>query len=74
MSADPKTDAFFLVAVDDALCSGHGRCYELAPEVYGEDESGYCIVRQQRIPKKLAAAARNGEANCPERAIRVQAV
>ena len=26
------------VRVDDGLCVGHGRCYELAPRVFGEDE------------------------------------
>ena len=74
MSSGPNNDSVFLVEVDDALCSGHGRCYELAPEVYGEDESGYCVVLQHRISGQEVAAARNGEANCPERAIRVQAL
>ena len=28
------------VKVDSAKCVGHGRCYELAPDVFGEDERG----------------------------------
>ena len=28
----------------DAKCVGHGRCYELAPDVFGDDERGHCVV------------------------------
>ena len=59
------------VTVDMALCVGHGRCYELAPEVFGEDESGYCVLLRETVPESLAGQARSGEANCPEGAIRV---
>ena len=61
----------FSVAVDMKLCAGHGRCYELAPDVFDEDEAGYCALRLERIPKSLVAQAQNGEANCPEGAIRL---
>ena len=61
----------FRVQVDDSACSGHGRCYELAPEVFDEDEGGYCVLRHEMIDEALVAKARSGEANCPERAIRV---
>jgi ferredoxin len=55
--------------VDAARCTGHGRCYELAPELFDEDAEGHCIVRVERVPGALEAKARAGEANCPERAI-----
>jgi ferredoxin len=61
------------VRVDPARCTGHGRCYVLAPDVFGEDERGYCVVTRQEIPASLAADARRGEANCPEHAITVEA-
>ena len=61
----------FSVAVDMKLCVGHGRCYELAPDVFDEDEAGHCTLLRERIPKALAAQAQSGEANCPEGAIRV---
>jgi ferredoxin len=57
--------------VDAEKCTGHGRCYVLAPGVFGEDERGHCVVRREEIPASLAADARRGEANCPERAIEV---
>jgi ferredoxin len=57
------------VRVDSDLCAGHGRCYELAPEVYGEDERGHCRVLRGALPPELADKARLGERNCPEGAI-----
>ena len=60
------------VTVDRSVCVGHGRCYELAPEVFGEDESGYCVLLRESIPASLSDQARSGEANCPEGAIRIE--
>jgi ferredoxin len=59
------------VAVDEDLCTGHGRCYSLAPEVFGADDRGHCVVLHAEIPAGLEESARAGEANCPERAITV---
>jgi ferredoxin len=28
------------VRIDTDKCTGHGRCYTLAPEVFGEDDEG----------------------------------
>ena len=61
------------VRVDLALCVGHGRCYELAPDVFGEDERGHCRLLIETVPTKLQDQARIGAANCPERAIEVEA-
>lgn len=60
------------VRVDGSLCVGHGRCYELAPEVYGEDAEGHCRVLHAEIPPGLEEAARRGAANCPEGALAVE--
>ena len=60
------------VRLDTALCVGHGRCYELAPDVYGEDEEGHCRLLHARLPRELEAAARRGAANCPEGALEVE--
>ena len=60
------------VRVDGELCAGHGRCYELAPEVYGEDERGHCRVLNASVPPALADKARAGERNCPEGAIFIE--
>ena len=61
----------FKVTVDSKLCVGHGRCYELAPDVFDEDEAGYCVVLHERISKALANQAQSGEGNCPEGAIQI---
>ena len=29
------------VKIDSEQCQGHGRCYDLAPDVFGDDEEGY---------------------------------
>ena len=59
------------IEVDAELCTGHGRCYSLAPEVYEADDEGYCATRSLEVPAELEDAARLGAKNCPERAISV---
>ncbi len=59
------------VKVDLAKCVGHGRCYELAPEVFGEDERGHCRVLLESVPPEQEKAALLAAANCPEDAIRL---
>lgn len=61
------------VRVDLDLCVGHGRCYELAPEIFGEDERGHCRVLQARVDGERAKAAAHASDNCPEGAIFVEA-
>ena len=60
------------VHVDSELCTGHGRCYELAPEVFEDDERGHCVLRSIEVPTELERKARLAEGNCPEAAIRVE--
>jgi ferredoxin len=58
--------------VDAAVCAGHGRCYELAPGVFGEDERGHCVLLAGEVPPELQKDALRAEANCPEGAIRIE--
>ena len=60
------------VRVKSDWCSGHGRCYELAPEVYGEDERGHCRILNEEVDPELEEKARLGEQNCPEGAIEIE--
>ena len=60
------------VEIDTAICTGHGRCYELAPSVFTDDERGYGQVRNAVLLPELVSNARSAEANCPERAIRIK--
>ncbi len=57
--------------LDAAKCVGHGRCYVLGPDVYGEDDAGHCVVRVTDVPPDLADQARAGEENCPEGALEI---
>ena len=60
------------VLLDSAKCTGHGRCYVLAPDVFGEDDAGYCVLRVTEVPPALADQARAGEQNCPEGALSLE--
>lgn len=59
------------IEFDREACTGHGRCYALAPEVYEPDDEGYCIDPTGAVPAALHAVARRGADNCPESAITV---
>ena len=60
------------VRVDSDTCVGHGRCYVLAPEIFGDDDRGHCVILLEEVPPELAEEARRAEANCPEGAIRIE--
>jgi ferredoxin len=57
------------VSVDTDLCTGHGRCYSLAPDVFDADEVGHAVVLVEDVSGELEAQAVVGEQNCPETAI-----
>jgi ferredoxin len=60
------------VCIDAERCQGHGRCYDLAPEVFGEDEEGYArLLGDGLVPDGLQSQARLAGMNCPEGAIDV---
>jgi ferredoxin len=60
------------VQIDSGRCTGHGRCYDLAPELFGEDEEGYGqALGDGTVPPGRPDLARLAEANCPERAVSV---
>ncbi len=60
------------VRVDSDKCVGHGRCYVLGPEVFEEDDRGYCLIREIEVPVAFESHARLGAENCPEHAITVE--
>ena len=62
------------VRVDFDACTGHGRCYVLAPEVFAPDDEGYNTARGgvlEVVPGAEAAAHRGVHA-CPEAALTVE--
>ena len=60
------------VRVDSNLCTGHGRCYALATDVFLDDDEGRCVIETEKVPTELENQARLGAANCPEGAIQVE--
>ena len=58
------------VQINSQLCQGHGRCYDLAPSLFGDDDEGYGqVLGDGVVPPGEEQAARLAVANCPERAI-----
>lgn len=59
------------IAVDADLCTGHGRCYTLAPDLLDCDDEGFVTLRGQsmEVPDGQQAAARDAAAGCPEQAV-----
>ncbi len=56
--------------IDAGLCQGHGRCYDLAPGLFGADEEGYGqVLSDGAVPPGQQDDARRAALNCPERAI-----
>jgi ferredoxin len=60
------------IKIDSELCTGHGRCWTVAKEVYNLDDNGYNAERGTYVvPVGLEAGARLGAEKCPERAITI---
>jgi ferredoxin len=59
------------VRVDSEKCTGHGRCYVLAPELYEPDDEGSCLIPRERVSAALVQTARRAALNCPEDAIEI---
>ena len=57
------------IVVDADRCTGHGRCYTLAPDVFDADEVGHSVVLVAEVSGELEAQAVTAEKNCPEGAI-----
>jgi ferredoxin len=60
------------VVLDNEKCQGHGRCYVLAPDVFGPDEEGYGTVLREDVSGEALAQAERGALGCPEAAISLE--
>ena len=60
------------VQISSERCQGHGRCYDLVPDLFGEDDQGYSrLLGDGTVPPGKEREAHLAEANCPEHAIEV---
>ena len=57
------------MTIDHDRCSGHARCFALAPEVYAIDDNGYLVTPSGEVPPALEELARKGAHGCPEKVI-----
>ncbi len=57
--------------VDRGKCQGHAMCYGIEPDLFPLDENGFCAVTSLVLDDSQVAAAAQGVAVCPERAIEV---
>ena len=54
------------IHLDTERCTGHGRCYALAPELFDCDEMGHSVLRHAEVPDGLEDEARLAVQTCPE--------
>lgn len=60
------------IQINPEACQGHGRCYDLAPGLFGDDDEGYGLVLGDGVvPQQQEREARLAVSNCPERAIEI---
>jgi len=58
------------VRINASSCQGHGRCYDIAADLFGEDDEGYgTVAGDGTVPPGRERDARLAVANCPEQAI-----
>lgn len=57
------------IRLDAARCTGHGRCYTLAPHVFDADENGHCTLLTPEVAPSHEREARAAVLNCPEDAL-----
>jgi ferredoxin len=58
------------VQIKAGSCQGHGRCYDIAADLFSEDDEGYgTVVGDGTVPPGREDDARLAVANCTEQAI-----
>lgn len=63
------------VSIDSERCQGHGRCYDLAPDIFGADDEGYAtVLGDGTVAPADEARVKVAAANCPESAVIVDGV
>ena len=60
------------IHIDQDKCQGHGRCYDLATDVFTDDEEGNGqVIGDGVVAPANEESARLAVANCPESAISI---
>lgn len=59
------------IEIDTETCTGHGRCFSLAPELFDSDDDGHGVVKVEQVPEGLEDSARLAASSCPEFAVKL---
>jgi ferredoxin len=67
----PVYDSGVRISVDGDRCEGHGRCYDLAAELFQPDDEGHAVLVDPDgvVPSEYEAQAVAAVRNCPEQAL-----
>ena len=58
------------ISIDPQRCTGHGRCYTIAPGLFSDDERGFGeVIGDGEVTHEGEAAAKAAVAGCPEHAV-----
>lgn len=57
------------ITVDLDLCTGHGLCEAMAPEVFALDADGFCSILLEEVSGDMVSVAEEAAFACPTRAI-----
>jgi ferredoxin len=61
------------VVIDAERCTGHGRCYSLAPALFSDDERGFGrVIGMGEVTGENEGAARAAALACPEHAVAIE--
>jgi ferredoxin len=60
------------MSIDYGTCTGHGRCFALAPALFEADDDGRGVVLANDVPKELEDLANESSYSCPEQAILIK--
>lgn len=60
------------IVLDADRCTGHGRCYALAPELFTSDDRGHSVVLHEEVPAGLEGQAKTAVDNCPENCLSLE--
>ena len=60
------------IRLDAELCTGHGRCYSVAPNLFSCDDEGFGQVIDSLVAPEHEDEARRAVGNCPENAVIIE--
>lgn len=60
------------IVLDTERCTGHGRCYSLAPHLFDADDEGHSVLLRPDVPPEHRAEAKLAIDACPESCISME--